>query len=127
MNDGLLTSHSRSIDATPRDRVTAIANAMQRRPIVIVTGVPGSGASLCAHILSALGVDIVGPERGSGAGPWERAELVALHDRILALFNRAHLGPFHDLALPVAWWADPRVAGIKREIVACLEAGMGAG
>jgi hypothetical protein len=127
MNDGLLTSHLRSIDATPRDRVAAIANAMQRRPMVIVMGVSGSGASLCAHILSALGVDMVGPERGSGVGPWERAELVALHDRILALFNRAHLGPFHDFALPVAWWADPRVAGIKREIVAFLEVGMGAG
>jgi hypothetical protein len=127
MNDALLTTHSRSIDPTPRDRVTAIANAMQRRPVVIVMGVPGSGASLCAHILSALGVDMVGPERGDGAGPWERAELVALHDRILALFNRAHLGPFHDFALPVAWWADPRVAGIKREIVTHLEAGMGAG
>jgi predicted nucleic acid-binding Zn-ribbon protein len=127
MNDGLLTTHSRLIEPTPRDRVTAIANAMQRRPIVIVLGAPGSGASLCAHILSALGVDMVGVETGSGAGPWERAELVALHDRILALFNRAHLGPFHDFALPVAWWADPRVAGIKREIVACLEARIGAG
>jgi hypothetical protein len=99
---------------------------MQRRPIVIVLGAPGSGASLCAHILSALGVDMVGLETGSDVGPWEREELVTLHDRILALFNRAHLGPFHDFALPVAWWADPRVARIKREIVACLEAGMGA-
>jgi chromosome segregation ATPase len=127
MNDGLLISHSRSIDATPRDRVTTMANAMQRRPIVIVMGVPGSGASLCAHVLSALGVEMAGLESGSRAGPWERAEIVALHDRILALFNRAHLGPYHDFALPVAWWADPRVVGIKREIVTCLEAGMGAG
>jgi hypothetical protein len=127
MNDALLTTHSRSIDPTPRDRITAIANAMQRRPIVIVLGAPGSGTSLCAHILSALGVDMVGAEGEGGAGPWERAELVALHDRILALFNRAHLGPFHDFALPVAWWADPPVAGIKREIVACLEERMGAG
>jgi hypothetical protein len=127
MNDGLLISPARSLEPAPRDRITALASAMQRRPIVIVLGAPGSGASLCAHILSALGVDMVGVESGSGTGPWERAELVALHDRILALFNRAHLGPFHDFGLPVAWWADPRVALIKREIVACVEAGMGAG
>jgi hypothetical protein len=126
MNDGLLISPARSIEPAPRDRVTALASAMQRRPIVIVMGAPGSGAALCAHVLSALGVDMASANAGTAAGAWERAELAALHDRILGLFNRAHLGPFHEFPLPVAWWADPRVAVIKREIVEFLECGMGA-
>jgi hypothetical protein len=37
------------------------------------------------------------------------------------------LGRFHDFALPVAWWADPRVAQIRREIVVFLEQRMGEG
>jgi hypothetical protein len=60
-------------------------------------------------------------------GHWERWEIVEFHDRILRLFNRDYLGRFHDFALPVAWWADPRVAQIRREIVAFLGARMGDG
>jgi hypothetical protein len=57
-------------------------------------------------------------------GHWERWEIVEFHNRILGLFNRDYLGRFHDFALPVAWWADPRVAQIRREIVAFLESRM---
>src|SRR6266478_1919917 len=60
-------------------------------------------------------------------GHWERWEIVEFHDRILGLFNRDYYGPFHDFSLPVAWWADPRVFAIKREIVAFLERRMGDG
>jgi hypothetical protein len=54
-------------------------------------------------------------------------EIVEFHDRILGLFDRNYEGCFHDFALPVAWWADPRVAQIRREIVAFLESRMGDG
>jgi hypothetical protein len=60
-------------------------------------------------------------------GHWERWEIVEFHDRILGLFNRDYLGLFHDFALPVAWWADPRVAEIRHEIVAFLQRRMGDG
>ena len=84
----------------------------------------------------ALGVDmadkIPGPGHTSPApdnprGHWERWEIVEFHDRILGLFNRDYAGRFHDFALPVAWWADPRVAQIRREIIAFLEKRMGEG
>jgi Sulfotransferase family len=136
MNDDMLSPQSRSIEPPRRDRITAISTAVQRRPIVLVVGMHRSGTSLCSHILSALGVDmadkIAGPGNASVTadnprGHWERWEIVAFHDRILGLFNRDYWGRFHDFALPVAWWADPRVAQIRREIVAFLEKRMGDG
>src|SRR5246500_3136523 len=136
MNDDMLIPQSLSIEPLRRDRITAISSAVQRRPIVLVLGMHRSGTSLCSHILSALGVDmtdkIAGPGNASVTpdnprGHWERWEIVEFHDRILALFNRDYRGRFHDFALPVAWWADPRVAEIRREIVAFLEKRMGDG
>jgi hypothetical protein len=129
MSDDMLSPQSLSIEPPRRDRITAISSAVQRRPIVLVLGMHRSGTSLCSHILSALGVDMadeIGVNLGNDRGHWERWEIVEFHARILALFNRDY-GRFHDFALPVAWWADPRVAQIRREIVAFLEKRMGEG
>ena len=136
MNDDMLNPQSLPIEPPRRDRVTAISSAVQRRPIVLVLGMHRSGTSLCSHILSALGVDMADRIPGPGnpaptpdnpQGHWERWEIVEFHDRILGLFNRDYSGCFHDFALPVAWWADPRVAEIRRQIVAFLEKRMGEG
>jgi hypothetical protein len=136
MNDDKLSPQSLSIEAPRRDRITAISGAVRRRPIVLVLGMHRSGTSLCSHLLSALGVDMADKIAGPGnpaptpdnpRGHWEGWEIVEFHDRILGLFNRDYLGRFHDFALPVAWWADPRVAQIRREIVAFLESRMGEG
>jgi len=134
VNDDMLSPHSLSIEPPRRDRITAISSAVQRRPIVLVLGMHRSGTSLCSHILSALGVDMADRIPGPGAtsphpsnprGHWERWEIVEFHDRILGLFNRDYLERFHDFALPVAWWADPRVVQIRHEIVAFLQQRMG--
>jgi hypothetical protein len=134
VNDDMLTSQSLFIEPPRRDRITAISGVVQRRPIVLVLGMHRSGTSLCSHLLSALGVDMAdkipgpkgtSPQPDNPRGHWERWEIVEFHDRILGLFNRDYLGRFHDFALPVAWWADPRVAQIRREIVAFLEQRMG--
>jgi hypothetical protein len=136
MNDDMLSPQSRSIEMPRRGRITAISSMAHRRPIVLVLGMHRSGTSLCSHLLSALGVDMADKIAGPGnpaptpdnpRGHWERWEIVEFHDRILGLFNRDYLGRFHDFALPVAWWADPRVAQIRREIVAFLESRMGDG
>ena len=124
----MLSPQSLSVEPLRRDRITAISSAVQRRPIVLVLGMHRSGTSLCSHILSALGVDMsddIDVNPSNAKGHWERREIVEFHDRILGLFNRDYLGLFHDFALPVAWWADPRVAEIRREIVAFLELRMG--
>ncbi len=102
--------------------------ARHRRPIVLVLGMHRSGTSLCSQILSALGVDMaddIAPHASNPTGQWERREIVDLHDRILDHFNRGFYTPYHDFSLPVAWWADPRVSDIRREMVGFLTARMG--
>jgi hypothetical protein len=105
-----------------------------RRPIVMVLGMHRSGTSLCSHVLSALGLDMTDHVSGPGLdtpgednpfGHWERWEIVEYHDRILRFFNRGLFSPGHDFAFPMAWWADPRVAEVRREITAFLEGRMG--
>jgi len=95
----------------------------------MVLGMHRSGTSLCSHVLSVLGVDMAdrmyppGLETAAPDNPrghWERWEIVGFHDRILAHFNRAYFGPFHDLPLPAGWWADPEIAAIRREMVGFL-------
>ncbi|HYU14330.1 MAG TPA: hypothetical protein VEK82_17260, partial [Stellaceae bacterium] len=102
----------------------------------MVLGMHRSGTSLCSHVLSALGLDMTdnmaapghdGPGKDNPLGHWERWEIVEFHDRILGLYNQGFFSPLHDFALPVAWWADPRVAEVRREITAFLERRMGNG
>jgi hypothetical protein len=96
----------------------------------MVLGMHRSGTSLCSHVLSALGVDMtdrVSPGPDNRLGHWERWEIVEFHDRILRFFNREFSSQCHDFALPVVWWADPRVAEVRREIIAFLERRMGSG
>src|SRR5260370_29803578 len=102
----------------------------------MVLGMHRSGTSLCSHVLSALGLDMTDRVPGPGLdspgednplGHWERWEIVEFHDRILRFFNREFFSQAHDLALPVAWWAAPEVAQVRREITAFLERRMGGG
>ncbi len=46
------------IESSRPDRVTRISAAIRHRPIVLVLGMHRSGTSLCAHILSARGVNL---------------------------------------------------------------------
>jgi hypothetical protein len=102
--------------------------APQQRSIVVVLGMHRSGTSVCARVLSALGVDMaddVGRGVGNDAGHWERWELVGLHDRLLSHFDRAYGGvgdycPQHDLPLPQGWLAEPATTAARRDIEAFL-------
>lgn len=122
------------IEAPDGFGVPHLANGGQARPIVLVLGMHRSGTSLCSHVLSVLGVDMADrmfpADRETAApdnprGHWERWEIVAFHDRILAHFNRGYFSPFHDLPFPAGWWADPEVAAIRREVVGFLAKRMG--
>src|SRR5437870_235341 len=98
MNDEMF---ARYLEPRRHDRITAIASAIPRQPIVLVPGMHRSGTSPCSHLLGTLGVDmadqISGPGKSSRSrdnprGHWERWEIVKFHDRILGLFNRDYWG-----------------------------------
>ena len=111
MDDGIAAS-ARLIGEI-RSGAFATPATRRRRPIVIVIGSEESGASLCARVLSVLGIRMVQRPTGepgtphlsrNGAGDARgRSKLAGLHDRILGLFSTGE-----DLELPVSWWADPR-------------------
>src|SRR5262249_11919383 len=130
MNDNVITTHQLPEEPFAAPRVAPISGAGERRPIAVVLGMHRSGTSLCAHILSAMGIDMadeITANASNARGHWERWEIVEFHDRILRILNREYFGPLHDFSFPVAWWADPRVSQIKREIIAFLERRMGTG
>jgi hypothetical protein len=130
MNDNLMTTHPLRREAFAAPRIAAASAAGQRRPIAVVLGMHRSGTSLCSHILSAMGIDMaddIDAVPSNAKGHWERLEIVQFHERILRLFNRDYFSPLHDFPLPAAWWADPRVCQIRREIVAFLASRTGDG
>lgn len=109
----LVTRSDHSSDPEIRRRDPA------RTPIVIVLGMHRSGTSLCAQVLSLLGVDMaddVGRAPANEAGHWERWEIVAFHDRVLRSLDRDYWSGTHDFALPSGWWAQPEVRTIQREL-----------
>ena len=125
-----LSSH----ESLERGRLATISGVTPRRPIIVVVGMHRSGTSLCSHLLSTLGVDMAdqiaapghpAPTPDNPKGHWERWEIVEFHNRILSIFNRNYYTPFHDFALPLAWWADPRVVQIRHEIGSFLNGRMG--
>lgn len=94
-----------------------------RPPIVLVLGDRDSGASLCANILSCLGIELGAARDFMPAEPasWHCPELAGIHDRLFAALRRAH-GDSHDEgALLPGWWDEPSVAAIRAEIVAFLD------
>jgi hypothetical protein len=109
-SSSIVTGNTRAVTKTKTPR---------GRPIVVVTGMHRSGTSLCAHVLSTLGVDMateISPNEHNLKGHWERWEIVKLHDRILSHLRRDYFSPLHDLPFPPAWWANPDVVLAQREI-----------
>jgi hypothetical protein len=92
----------------------------QRRPLIVVLGMHRSGTSLCANILTALGVDMAetpGASPANARGHWERHRLCDLHDEVFAMHGGTWIGAGHNLALPDNWRAAPGIAGIEHRIV----------
>lgn len=85
------------------------------RPLIVLVGMHRSGASVVAKMLQLLGVDMA-----DASGDWERPEIAAFNDRLLAAIGRPLLGPLHALPFPPGWWGEPQVQAIKREAQAYL-------
>lgn len=97
--------------------------------VTIVLGMHRSGTSLCASILHAAGIDMLGdanplPTEANQKGHFERWEVVTAHRRILKTFGQGYdaLG-----ALPPLWWREARLAGAIADLAAIVEANRGRG
>ena len=89
------------------------------RDIVIVTGMHRSGTSLCANLMSLLGVnmsDEIESTPDNPSGHWERPELTRFHDRVLQTLGRDWCDKGHALALPSGWLSQPEVQSVKSDI-----------
>jgi hypothetical protein len=123
-----LTSAQVDFEAEPRsDRgVPDIVRPFKARPVFLILGMHGSGASLVAQMLQLLGVDMVEPandDKGN-ATSWERPEIVSFNDRILEALGRPLNSSTHALPFAAGWWADPKVRTIKREIQEYLQSSL---
>ncbi len=91
------------------------ARAPSRRVIVLL-GMHRSGTSVLANVLSELGVsfgDRLIPGRADNErGFWEHAGIVAAHEDILTLLDRAWPGGKVSLPYPDGWWTGPDVAAV---------------
>lgn len=112
-----------------------VTRAVRRRPITLILGMPSSGTSLCSRFVRALGVDVLDAGTADGLstpagrldGEGAAAQLFDLHERVFELFDRSRASAAHALALPTAWWADPAVVGIRRQIGSLIEDGLSGG
>jgi hypothetical protein len=90
------------------------------RPAIVVVGMHRSGTSLLANVLHLLGAEMVdGAPLKSPRNPtgfWERPEIVALHDEILAHLKRPVGALSHVLPFPAGWWRDPELLPFKRRL-----------
>jgi hypothetical protein len=91
-----------------RARIPA-ALLQARAKVVCVTGMHRSGTSVVTRMLNLLGVylgepnDLVPPARDNLDGFWERRDVVALNDEVLALAGGAAIAP---PLLAAGWEAD---------------------
>ena len=128
MNDGSGASASFLREAPQRRALSALPAV--RRPIALVVGPEYNGISVSAYALSLLGVAMTDSNLSSTVASaqtsfrqadWQRQAVRQLHQRVLSLFGRDDSGPLRHFALPVAWWADPRVVAIRHELSEFLE------
>jgi hypothetical protein len=125
MSDQLERLTNSSIE---QHRLPEVRRAFSARPIFLIVGMHGSGASMVAQMLQLLGVDMAegGPSNDNEhiSTRWERSEIVAFNDRLLETVGRPLGSAAHALPFAAGWWADPQVRSIKREIQDYLRASL---
>ena len=75
---------------------------------ILVVGMHRSGTSLTMQALKALGIetgsDLMAADDFNARGYFEPLEIVAIHDELLATFDRGWGQPEHLLPIPKNWW-----------------------
>ena len=92
----------------PERGLPDIVRPFKSRPVFLILGMYGSGASLVAQMLQLLGVDMVEGEPANDdrapAGAWERPEIVNFNDRLLEALGRPLNSNVHALPFAAGWW-----------------------
>jgi len=73
MNDSLATSYPLAVEPSQGPALLRLPMQIGGGPIVVVLGMHRSGTSLCAHILSAMGIDMadaIGEHPSNTRGHW---------------------------------------------------------
>lgn len=122
--------------ASPNDRlqpmksqsslVTYSGSSSDRRKIAIVLGMHRCGTSVLSHVMHLLGCDMA-DERDTASpknpyGFWERPDLVAIHDEILAVIGRSVGSAEHILPFPTGWWRRKDIQTLKRQLTEAVDA-----
>ncbi len=96
--------------------------------IVVVVGMHRSGTSLAAEMLVRLGAHsgdrLLEANQFNPRGYWEDADLVDIHDRILAALDRSWGGWSSGLPLPDAWMEGPKIAPLRDELESFILSGI---
>jgi GT2 family glycosyltransferase len=89
--------------------------------VAIVLGMHRSGTSLLSNIMQYLGCDMADTSDAvsdkNPAGFWERPEIVAVHDEVLAAIDRKIGTAQHLLPFPARWWRRKEVQALKPRLV----------
>ena len=84
----------------PRNEIkTHTDDTITRRPIIVIIGMHRSGTSLCSSIIQTLGIEMateLDALETQPKGHYERWDLVEIHDKILACFDRSYFSLAHD-------------------------------
>lgn len=108
--------------AAPRSRRTRLGEQPAPPTCILVVGMHRSGTSAVARLLglhgAVLGEGLMPPGPGNPKGFWEKQEIAALNDRLLASLGRSWNDP---RPLPEGWLDGEHATRAETEIAAILE------
>jgi hypothetical protein len=91
------------------------------REVTLVLGMHRSGTSLLANILHILGIEMMNQKphasRKNPSGFWEREDLMAVQDDILAALGVPIGSAAHSLPLPEGWWQQAAIRPLKAKLL----------
>lgn len=110
-----------------RDALQAVEQPVRRprprsngRQVIVVLGLPGSGASRLTQLLHALGADMVEIDDHGRTevrqGSWEQPDIVALQDAALESIGRSFGSPAFNLPFPADWWRAAELVPIREQL-----------
>jgi hypothetical protein len=94
---------------------------LETKRALVVLGMHRSGTSALTRVLGLLGADLpsrlLEPAPDAERGYWESADLVTIHERLLA---SAGLAWDDVLPIPDSWWQSTEAQGFQREVMDAL-------